>query len=209
MRDLFLNMTTSLDGYIAGPNGELDWMTTTPDPDLTADTVAQLRTADAGFIGYPTAEAMTRYWTHIARDQQASPAARDIANAVAGMHTYAVSNKPEQLDVPNAEVLVAPDDETLTAAVTTIKQRPGRDLGLPGGVRTAQTIRPPRPHRPVRTPHRTDHPRRRAAAVHRTGLLDADRGQGLPMRRHTPHLPPGRQRPARTGRARGTLIVRR
>jgi len=138
MRDLFLNMTMSLDGYIAGPNGELDWMTTSPDPDLTADTVAQLRRADAGFIGYPTAEAMIRYWADVARDHEASQASRDIANAVAGMHTYAVSNKPEQLGVPNAEVLVAPDDEALTAAVTAIKQRPGRDLGLPGGVRTAR-----------------------------------------------------------------------
>jgi dihydrofolate reductase len=138
MRNLFLNMTMSLDGYIAGPNGELDWMTTSPDPDLTADIVAQLRRADAGFIGYPTAEAMIRYWADIVRNHDAAQASRDIANAVAGMHTYAVSNKPEQLDVPNTEVLIAPDDEALTAAVTTIKQRPGRDLGLPGGVRTAR-----------------------------------------------------------------------
>jgi dihydrofolate reductase len=139
-RTLFLNMTMSLDGYIAGPNGELDWMTTAPDPELTADIVAQLRRADEGFIGYPTAEAMIRYWAGIAQDRDASPASRDIADAVAGMHTFAVSRKPERIGVPNAEVLVAPDDETLTAAVTAIKQRPGRELGLPGGVRTAQTF---------------------------------------------------------------------
>jgi hypothetical protein len=131
MRNLVLNMTMSLDGYIAGPDGELDWMTTSPDPDLTADTVALLRRADAGFIGYPTAEAMIRYWAAVARDPQAAPASRDIANAVAGMRTYAVSNKPAHIGVPNAEVLVAPDDETLTAAVTAIKHLPGRDLGLP------------------------------------------------------------------------------
>jgi dihydrofolate reductase len=35
---------------------------------------------------------------------------------------------------------VAPDDDALIAAVREIKQRPGRDLGLPGGVRTARTF---------------------------------------------------------------------
>ena len=55
-------------------------------------------------------------------------------------HTFAISRSLERIDVPNAEVVVAPDDTTLTAAVNAIKQRPGRDLGLPGGVRTARTF---------------------------------------------------------------------
>jgi dihydrofolate reductase len=140
VRTLFLNMTMSLDGYVAGSNGELDWMTTTPDAELTADIVAQLRRADEGFIGYPTAEPMIRYWAGVAADPDASPASRAIAEAVSGMHAFAVSRTPAQIDAPNAEVLVAPDDSTLVAAVTAIKQRPGRDLGLPGGVRTARAF---------------------------------------------------------------------
>lgn len=140
MRTLHLNMTMSLDGFVAGPNGELDWMTTTHDPELTADLVALLRRADEAFMGYPTAEPMIRYWAGVAQDPDASPASRDIAQAVSGTHTFAISRSPQQLSVPNAEVVVAPDDASLTAAVTAIKQRPGRDLGLPGGVRTARTF---------------------------------------------------------------------
>jgi dihydrofolate reductase len=140
MRKLFLNMTMSLDGYVAGPNGELDWMTATHDPELTADIVATLRRADEGFIGYPTAEGMIRYWADVARNSEASQGARDIADAVAGMRVFAVSKKSERIGVPNAEVLVAPDGDALIAAVREIKQRPGRDLGLPGGVRTARTF---------------------------------------------------------------------
>jgi dihydrofolate reductase len=83
---------------------------------------------------------MIRYWAGVARDPGASRGSRDIAEAVSGMHTFAVSRAPEQLTVPNAEVVVPQDDVALTAAVTAIKQRPGRDIGLPGGVRTARTF---------------------------------------------------------------------
>jgi hypothetical protein len=117
MRTLFLNMTMSLDGYVAGPNGQLDWMTTKPDPELTADIVAQLRRADEGFIGYPTAEPMIRYWAAVAGSHETSQGSRDIANAVAALHTFAVSTRPEQIGVPNAEVLLAPDDASLITAV--------------------------------------------------------------------------------------------
>lgn len=140
MRTLFLNMTMSLDGYVAGPNGELDWMTTQHDAELTADIVGLLRRADEGFIGFPTAEPMIRYWADVAKNPDVTQASRDIADAVSGMHTYVVSRTAEQLGVTNAEVLVAADDAALIATVTSIKERPGRDLGLPGGVRTAQAF---------------------------------------------------------------------
>lgn len=140
MRALRLNMTMSLDGYVAGPHGELDWMTTAHDTELTADIVALLEGIDEAFIGYPTAEGMIRYWARVAQDPDASQASRDIAHAVSGTHTFAVSRTPAKLDVPDAEVLVVPDDQALTAAVSAIKQRPGGDLGLPGGVRTARAF---------------------------------------------------------------------
>jgi dihydrofolate reductase len=40
----------------------------------------------------------------------------------------------------NAELLVAKNDGELIKAVTGIKERPGRDLALSGGIRTAQTF---------------------------------------------------------------------
>jgi dihydrofolate reductase len=138
MRALTLNMTMSVDGFVAGPNGELDWLSGGHDPDLTADIVALLSGVDEAFMGYPTAEGMIRYWAGVAEDPAASPASRDIAHAVADAHVFVVSRKPERLDVPNAEIVVAADDAALVAAVHEIKQRPGRDLGLPGGVRTAR-----------------------------------------------------------------------
>lgn len=44
MRKVFLYMTSTVDGYVAGPDGELDWMSRAPDDELNADIVALLGT---------------------------------------------------------------------------------------------------------------------------------------------------------------------
>ena len=138
MRKIFLYMTTTLDGFIAGPSDELDWMLSTPDQVLNDDIIALLGASDGGFLGYPVAQGMIPYWETVAADPSASPASRDLAAAVNRLHRIIISNQPADLPWPNSELIVARDDKDLIAAVTELKQQPGRDLGVPGGVRTAQ-----------------------------------------------------------------------
>jgi len=138
MRKVILVMTTTVDGFIAGPNNELDWMLGTSDQGLNDDIVALLRASDAGFLGYPVAQGMIPYWESVTADPSASPAARDLAVAVNRLRRIVISNQPVDLPWDNSELVVARDDQDLIAAVTEIKRQPGRDLGVPGGVRTAQ-----------------------------------------------------------------------
>jgi dihydrofolate reductase len=138
MRKVILYMTTTVDGFIAGPNNELDWMVGTSDQGLNDDIVALLRASDAGFLGYPVARGMIPYWESVAADPSASPAARDLAAAVNSLRRIIISNQPVDLSWDNSELVVARSDDDLIAAVTKIKRQPGRDLGVPGGVRTAQ-----------------------------------------------------------------------
>jgi dihydrofolate reductase len=138
MRKIFLYMTTTLDGFIAGPGNELDWMLDTPDKALNDDIVALLRAADGGFLGYPVAQGMIPYWEGVAADPSASPAGRAIAGAVGRLHRIIISSQPAELPWRNAELVVARSDDELAAAVARFKQQPGGDLGVPGGVRTAQ-----------------------------------------------------------------------
>jgi dihydrofolate reductase len=140
VRKLFLYMTTTVDGFVAGPNDELDWMVQTQDEELTADIVALLGSADAGLLGYPVAQGMIPYWRAVAADPNASPGSRAIADAVNRLRAIVVSRTHAQLSWDNSEVLVAPDDAALTDAVMRLKQQLGRDLGVLGGVRTAQTL---------------------------------------------------------------------
>lgn len=140
MRNVFLTMTMTLDGFFCGPNGELDWMSQVPDQELNDDMVAFFQSVDQGFIGYPTASGMIPYWLSVAQNPAASKGERAIALAVNRLRAFILSNKEEKLAWENAELLVVKSDQDLVDVVQKIKQRPGRDLGVPGGIRTAQTF---------------------------------------------------------------------
>jgi dihydrofolate reductase len=140
MRKVFLNMTMTFDGFFAGPHGELDWMSQTPDQELNDDIVAFFQGIDRGFIGYPTASGMIPYWLNVAKNPSASSAERAIAQAVNTLHPLILSRKAENLEWENTELLVVKSDQDLVEAVQKMKQQPGKDLGVPGGIRTAQTF---------------------------------------------------------------------
>lgn len=140
LRKVFLSMTMTLDGFFAGPHGELDWMAQTPDQELNDDIVAFFQGVDRGFIGYPTASGMIPYWLSVAQNPAASKEERAIAQAVNTLHPFIISHQEEKLEWENTELLVVKNDHDLVEAVKKIKQQPGKDLGVPGGIRTAQTF---------------------------------------------------------------------
>jgi dihydrofolate reductase len=140
MRKVFLNMTMTLDGFFCGPNGELDWMSQMPDQELNDDIVAFFQGVDQGFLGYPTASGMIPYWLGVAQNPAASSQERAIAQAVNTLHPFILSNREEKLAWENTELLVVKSDDELVEAVQKIKQQQGHDLGVPGGIRTAQTF---------------------------------------------------------------------
>jgi dihydrofolate reductase len=138
LRKVILNMTMTLDGFIAGPNNELDWMVSAADPEMNKDIVAVFEGADAGFLGYPTYFGMVQYWASVAKDASASEGAHEIANAVNKVHCIAISNREEKLVGDNSELLLAQDDHALVEAITKLKQWAGNGLLVSGGVRTGQ-----------------------------------------------------------------------
>ena len=140
MKRVLLNMTMTFDGFFCGPNGELDWMSRVPDKQLNDDTVAFFDQVDSGFIGYPTGVGMIAYWANVASNPSASEAEHAIAKAVNKLHPILVSNRDEKPPSDQIELLVAKTDDQLVAAVAKIRQRPGKDVALSGGIRTVQTF---------------------------------------------------------------------
>jgi dihydrofolate reductase len=110
MRRVRFSVAMSLDGYIAGPNGEADWILMDPDIDFGA----LMNAFDTVIMGRKTYEATKQY---------SGPGA-----GMPGMEVYVISRTLKQEDCPG--VLLS-DDAAKT--VGALKARQGKDIWLFGG----------------------------------------------------------------------------
>jgi dihydrofolate reductase len=100
----------SLDGYIAGPNGEADWIVNDPDVDFTEI----FSRFDTLLIGRKTFEAMLK----MGGGEGSWP----------GVKSFVISRTLKQADHP--DITIAQDPCRL---VTDLKAEPGKDIWLFGG----------------------------------------------------------------------------
>lgn len=68
MRTLKLQVQTTIDGYIAGPNGEQDWVTSNWDSELEAYVEAITEPVDCIVLGRKLAEGFIPYWASVAEN---------------------------------------------------------------------------------------------------------------------------------------------
>jgi dihydrofolate reductase len=109
MRRIRYQVAASLDGYIAGPNGEADWIIMDPDIDFGA-MFAQF---DTFLIGRRTFEGM----------------AKTGQGSMPGMKVLVFSRTLRQSDYPNVTIVADKPEEVLA----TLRAQPGKDIWLFGG----------------------------------------------------------------------------
>ena len=76
MRNVTYSMNVSLDGYVAAPDGSLDW--TAPDEEIFQSWIDEVRGIDAYVLGRRLYEAM-RVWDDPDQDPSRDPAQREFA----------------------------------------------------------------------------------------------------------------------------------
>lgn len=108
MRQVVYSVAMSLDGYIAGPKGQSDWIVM--DPELDFDAI--FARFDSVLLGRRTYQA-TR---------------TTARGSMPGMDTYVFSRTLQQADCPGVTVS---DDPSTT--VPALKEQPGKDIWLFGG----------------------------------------------------------------------------
>jgi dihydrofolate reductase len=62
VRKLILKMSVSVDGFVGGPDGQIDWLFPTMDEEATAWTVDSIRRAGVHIMGSRTFRDMAAYW---------------------------------------------------------------------------------------------------------------------------------------------------
>ncbi|GAA0984251.1 dihydrofolate reductase family protein [Acrocarpospora macrocephala] len=127
MRKVVLGMQVSLDGFVAGPNGELDWIWRTFNDELKELIVGGLRDMDTYLLGRVNYHEQAAHW----------PTSTDeIAPLINDMTKIVFSETLDRVEWANARLATA-DPAT---EIAQLKQRSGKNIAVAGGARFVQSL---------------------------------------------------------------------
>lgn len=128
MRKLKLQVQLTVDGYVSGPNGEMDWMNFTQDDALEAFINALTDNSDTILLGRKMTEGFVNYWTDVVTNQ---PQSREFAFA------------KKMVDIPKVVFSKTLDKSTwnnttlakgnLVDEIANLKKQDGKDIIVYGG----------------------------------------------------------------------------
>jgi dihydrofolate reductase len=142
MRKLVLGMTVTADGFVCGPNHELDWFMRTKDQSVKDWIEKSLWESGVHIMGRPTFEAMAPHWV-TSSDQLAEPMNK-IPKVVFSKGGFVPkknygesSNSISSYASTWADAVVATD---LVTDITRLKQEEGKPILAHGGAGFAQEL---------------------------------------------------------------------
>ncbi|MEE4021546.1 dihydrofolate reductase family protein [Gordonia sp. PKS22-38] len=111
MRRIVVSMWTTLDGYVAGLDDEMDWLA--PDDDMAAYETSLVMSADALLLGRVTHTDFAGAWPPIAHDADQPPETRAYARRVDEMPKFVVSRSGAIAEWDNTSRLDTLDRDTV------------------------------------------------------------------------------------------------
>jgi len=132
MRKLKLQMQVTVDGNVAGPEGQLDWMKADQvvfgmDSGLLALITHLTDTSDTILMGRKMTEGFIKYWEQVVT-QKDSPE-YEFAQKMVALPKVVFSKTVHHVEGKNVRV----ENGDLKGAVTQLKSRPGKDIVVYGG----------------------------------------------------------------------------
>jgi len=125
MRKLFWQMMVSLDGFMEGPNGELDWHVV--DEEFNRYVADMLNSIDAILLGRVTYQLFADYWPS-STDAEA-PMMNELPKIV-------FSRTLQKLEWKNSRLV----KDNIAEEIARLKQQPGKDLALFGSANLASSL---------------------------------------------------------------------
>jgi len=133
MRKVIAFTRVSIDGYYAGPNGEIDWFIHDSEVDKAAH---EMMDPDTILFGKATYRMFENYWPHVARDPNAPEGARIIANELNQMTKVVFSKTLKEVVWENSQLF----NGNLAEVVRRLKEDKGADITIFGSGSIVQQL---------------------------------------------------------------------
>jgi dihydrofolate reductase len=134
MRKIIFLIHISLDGFVAGPNGEIDWAIY--DAEIEKYSHDLHSATDAAIYGRNTYQMMAGYWPGVLTDPNATAGEMNHARWVEAATKVVVSRTLASATWKNS-VLIR---DNVAEAIAAMKQQPGKDMWLLGSPTLAQAL---------------------------------------------------------------------
>ncbi|WP_328308690.1 dihydrofolate reductase family protein [Actinomycetospora sp. NBC_00405] len=135
-RTVSANITLSLDGYAAGPDGDMSWLIETALHEQCASGFAGFYgRVDTVLLGRTNYEGFHGYWPAVADDPAADPRSRDISRWFDDVEKVVVSRTLTGATWSNARVA-----RDLEGEVRALREAPGRDIAVLSSVSVIRAL---------------------------------------------------------------------
>ncbi|MGG4554602.1 dihydrofolate reductase family protein [Paenibacillus sp. FSL W8-0186] len=136
MRKLVLFLHASLDGFVEGPNGDMDIGWVSYDADLQNHAKEILSTADTVIWGRGTYQMMHSYWSSVPSNPSASQYERNHAEWIEKTAKIVFSTTLDKVEWNNSRLVKKDVEEE----IKNLKQQPGKDMIIIGSPRFAHYL---------------------------------------------------------------------
>jgi dihydrofolate reductase len=137
MRKLKLQVQMTIDGFVAGPDGQLDWMWIPGERDEAGfrKVIELADSCDTILLGRKMTREFIDHWENVVDNQPDSPE-QPLAQLMVNMRKIVFSRTQTTINGRNLEV----ENGDLAAAVQALKKEPGKDIMVYGGANFVSSL---------------------------------------------------------------------
>lgn len=139
MRKVIVFMVYSLDGFVGGPKGEMDWESR--DEEVGRQLVPEFQsTVDTMLLGRVLYQGFHQAWPAMAANPAMPKELVDFAHWIENTPKIVFSKTLDKVEWKNSRLVKVNGDDDIAKEVTTLKNQQGGDMVVFGGARFAQTL---------------------------------------------------------------------
>lgn len=136
MRKLKLQVQMTVDGFVAGPNGELDWMWVgKKDEAIYTDVIELADACDTILLGRKMTREFIDYWESVV-DTKPDSEEQPLAQRMVNLQKIVFSKTQKEINGRNLHV----ENGDLVTAVNALKEQDGKDIMVYGGATFASAL---------------------------------------------------------------------